>query len=152
MASFSRTILLFLLFSSVATPEAITFRQCAIKIVNDRNETIGVSVFIARTEKQRSRGLMFRKSLDENRGMLFFFEGDEYLHFWMKNTYIPLSIAYIDSNGTITEILDMEPLDETRAYPSKKPSRYALEMNRGWFRKNGISPGCIVYLHGCIGK
>ncbi|MBN1534921.1 MAG: DUF192 domain-containing protein [Spirochaetes bacterium] len=95
---------------------------------------------------------MFRKGLDKNRGMIFMYSSEEYLTFWMKNTYIPLSIAYISGEGVIHEIYDMKPLDTSIVYPSRLPARYALEVNRGWFREHGITQGCRVNLYGCFGK
>ena len=83
--------------------------------------------------------------LPENEGMLFVYRREEVLSFWMKNTSIPLSIAFIDKKGVITEIRDMEPMgmDSVRA---AKPAQYALEVNRGWFTKNGIKVGAKVKL------
>jgi len=99
-----------------------------------------VWVEIARTEKQHTRGLMFRKKLPEDAGMLFVYDKEDFRRFWMKNTYIPLSLAYIDSDGVIFQIEEMEPLDET-AVASMRPARFVLEVNRGWFRKHGIGIG-----------
>jgi uncharacterized protein len=88
----------------------------------------------------RSRGLMFRKSLAPNAGMVFVFD-DASLHcMWMKNTYIPLSVAFLDEQGTIINIEDMAPQTED-THCAKKPARYALEMDRGWFASRGIKPG-----------
>jgi uncharacterized protein len=88
----------------------------------------------------RSRGLMFRKSLAPNAGMVFVFE-DASLHcMWMKNTYIPLSVAFLDEQGTIINIEDMAPQTED-THCARRPARYALEMDRGWFASRGIKPG-----------
>lgn len=84
--------------------------------------------------------------------MLFVFPGERHRRFWMKNTYLPLSIAYVNRYGIINEIYDMEPLDSSRVYPSMYPAQYAIEVNRGWFKRNNIKKGCRVLLHGCIGK
>ena len=102
--------------------------------------TVPIKVEIARTDEERGRGLMFRKSLPDGEGMLFIFEREQQLFFWMKNTLIPLSIAYIASNGRIVEIKDMRPLDES-SVPSSVPVRYALEVPQGWFNRAGIKPG-----------
>jgi len=99
-----------------------------------------VWVEIARTPEQHTRGLMFRKKLPEDAGMLFVYDKEDFRRFWMKNTYIPLSLAYIDSDGVIFQIEEMEPLDET-AVVSVRPARFVLEVNRGWFRKHGIGIG-----------
>ena len=108
-------------------------------------EGIEISVEIADDAESRRTGLMGRKSLDENHGMLFIFDMDQKLSFWMKNTLIPLSIAYISSDGRIMEIYDMKP-ESLRPVESVNSVRYALEMNRGWFEKNGIVPGGIIEL------
>ncbi len=89
---------------------------------------------------EHQRGLMFREYLPDNRGMLFIFPYPQRLHFWMKNTYIPLSIAYISSDWKIVEIYDMELLSE-RLVSSKNKVQYALEVNRGYFQRKGIKVG-----------
>lgn len=104
-------------------------------------KNIKINVEIAGTAQERQKGLMFRTQLPENKGMLFIFPENEILSFWMRNTFIPLSIAFIDENGYIIQIEDMSPLDETTLHTSRKKARYALEMNQGWFRKNNIMAG-----------
>ena len=81
--------------------------------------------------------------LPENRGMLFVFPYTTALSFWMMNTFIPLSIAYLDEAGVIINIADMKP-QTTDPHPSSRPARYALEMNQGWFAKRGIKAGAKV--------
>lgn len=95
---------------------------------------------IARTEAQRNQGLMYRKNLKDGEAMFFIFEKDQILSFWMKNTQVPLSIAYISVDGRILEIYDMEPgnLDPVR---SSRSIRYALEVPKGWFERTGIGIG-----------
>lgn len=104
-----------------------------------------IEVEIADNDEMRSYGLMFRESMPENSGMLFVFENEAPRSFWMKNTLIPLSIAYFDRDKVLREIIDMEPaaLGTTRpkSYPSRINSMFALEMNRGWFERNKIRPG-----------
>jgi uncharacterized membrane protein (UPF0127 family) len=123
-----------------AYDSAPTFKKRKIEI---SGKTIVVEV--ADTDERRAYGLMFRNSLPKDEGMLFIFEDERTRSFWMKNTLIPLSIAYINEDKVITEIVDMEPavLGSTRpkSYPSKKKSMYALEMNIGWFERNKIWPG-----------
>lgn len=98
---------------------------------------------VAHTEPDRMQGLMHRRMLPENRGMLFVFTQVALHGMWMMNTHIPLSVAFIDESGTIVNIEDMQP--HTRdPHNAKKPVRYALEMNQGWFRKRGIGPGAKV--------
>lgn len=88
----------------------------------------------------RARGLMHRKALEQNAGMLFIFD-DHAIHcMWMKDTLIPLSVAFIDDRGTIVNIADMEPHD-LQSHCAARPVKYALEMNRGWFAARGIKPG-----------
>ncbi len=98
---------------------------------------------VAATDPQRAQGLMHRRMLPENRGMLFVFPYTAPQSFWMMNTYVPLSIAFLDENGTIVNIADMKPLT-TDSHRSTKPARYALEMNLGWFARRGIKPGAKV--------
>jgi uncharacterized membrane protein (UPF0127 family) len=92
------------------------------------------------TDEERQHGLMHRKKLPANQGMLFVYSEERILSFWMKNTYIPLSIAYIDSKGIIVDIQDMKPETED-SYPSKKPALYALEVNQGWYAEHNITVG-----------
>ena len=88
----------------------------------------------------RMRGLMYRASMPQNAGMLFIFDESTQHCMWMKNTLIPLSVAFIDDSGTIINVEDMAPQTED-SHCAKRPSRYALEMNRGWFAARGIKPG-----------
>ncbi|HTE14680.1 MAG TPA: DUF192 domain-containing protein [Burkholderiales bacterium] len=98
---------------------------------------------VAATNPERMQGLMHRRMMPENRGMLFVFTEVSRHAMWMENTYIPLSVAFIDSDGVITNIEDMKP--HTReAHPAVKPVRYALEMNLGWFAKRGIKAGAKI--------
>ena len=98
---------------------------------------------VAATDRHREVGLMNRFSLAPDSGMLFVFEAPRQLSFWMRNTYIPLSIAFIDANGTILNIEDMAPKDE-RSTLSAGPALYALEMRKGWFAQKGIAAGATV--------
>jgi len=110
-------------------------------------QKIEVRVEIADNPFERARGLMYRTALGEDRGMLFVYPGEQKLSFWMKNTLIPLSIAYIDSEGRIVDILDMKPLDDKSPhYVSSEPVQYALEVNQGFFEKRGVKVGDRVEL------
>jgi len=100
---------------------------------------------LAVTEEQRAAGLMHRTSLPDGEGMLFVFDRDQRLSFWMKNTLVPLSIAFITSDGRITEIRDMRPLDLTPVV-STRSVRYALEVPQGWFDRAGVRLGDVVIL------
>ncbi|MDL2321275.1 DUF192 domain-containing protein [Desulfosarcina sp. OttesenSCG-928-B08] len=106
--------------------------------------SVVIQVEVAITPEDRARGLMHRNVLAEDAGMLFVFEKDQILSFWMKDTQIPLSIAFIAADGRILEIRDMEP-ESRELILSSAPARYALEMNQGWFEKNGIVPGHRVH-------
>ena len=106
---------------------------------------IEIEAEIADDSESRRTGLMYRKSMPENSGMLFIFENDQKMSFWMKNTLIPLSIAYISSGGEIMEIYDMKP-ESLRPVDSINSVRYALEMNQGWFERNDVNPGDFVIL------
>ena len=102
-----------------------------------------IRVEVADSEVSRNIGMMFRKQLPYEKGMLFIFEDCAPRRFWMRNTYVPLSIAYIDPNGIILNVEKMNPLSESGVW-SKGPAKYALEMNQGWFKANGVSPGDLV--------
>jgi uncharacterized membrane protein (UPF0127 family) len=106
------------------------------------DEQVEVRVEIADDSAEQAQGLMNRTSLGENRGMLFVFEEEATLSFWMRNTLIPLSVAYIDSEGRIVDIQKMEPLDdEPPQYVSAEPAQYALEVNQGFFEERGVEVG-----------
>jgi uncharacterized protein len=95
---------------------------------------------VAADYSTRGRGLMHRKSLAPNSGMLFVFERAEIQCMWMKNTYIPLSVAFVDAQGTIINIADMQPHNE-QSHCAARPALYALEMTQGWFAERGVKPG-----------
>jgi len=99
-----------------------------------------ISAEVADTLDAKETGLMHRKNLEDDCGMIFVYSMDQKLSFWMKNTTIPLSIAYIAADGTIKEIYDMEPLSH-RTVDSRYSVRYALEVNQGAFKKHGIKAG-----------
>jgi len=110
---------------------------------------VELRVEIADNLFEQARGLMYRKELGEDRGMLFIYTEERELSYWMKNTRIPLSIAYIDSEGRIVDILDMKPLDdEPPHYVSSEPVQYALEVNQGFFERKGVEEGDHVELPG----
>jgi len=102
-----------------------------------------LEVEIASTPQTRALGLMNRFSLRTDHGMLFVFETPQPLAFYMKNTYVPLSIAFVDARGRILNIEDMRPLDESTHW-SKGQALYAIEMRQGWFASKGIGPGDSV--------
>ena len=112
---------------------------------------IRVAVEVSDRPESRARGLMFREELALDEGMLFVFDREQYLSFWMKDTLIPLSIAFMDRKGTILQIEDMEPLDTETLHRSSRPAQYALEMNQGWFERNEVGPGDRVAFSGEAG-
>ena len=116
-----------------------------LSITTAGGKTIPVEAEIASKAEERNYGFMNRTRIPDGTGMLFVFEKDQILHFWMKNTPHPLSIAYIDSAGSISDTLDMTPFSET-SVSSTRSVRYALEVPRGWFKANGIAPGDSVSL------
>jgi uncharacterized membrane protein (UPF0127 family) len=112
---------------------------------------VDVALEIADNREERERGLMFRRNMPEDHGMLFVYPAPEELHFWMRNTAIPLSIAFIVEDGdnktaTIVNIEDMQPYVELPGAISQKPVRFALEMNQGWFAKHGLKNGSKIDL------
>lgn len=132
-------VLFFLNTSCFAKTEDNGFKRGQIKIGSKT-----ITIEIADTPDLSAKGLMFRKSMPEDQGMLFVFVDEDIRAFWMKNTLIPLSIAYIDKDRKIVDIQDMAPAanhPNPPSYPSKKPAKYALEMNQGWFKKNKITIG-----------
>ncbi len=100
-------------------------------------------VELAKTPAERAKGLMGRKDLGQEEGMFFIFENEDYHAFWMKDTPLPLSIAFIDKSGRIVGIADMKPLSLDSHSPPK-PILYALEMKKGWFARNGIKVGDMI--------
>ena len=95
---------------------------------------------VASTATQRATGLMFRTSMPPGEGMLFVFDTPAEQCFWMKNTLLPLTAAFVADDGTIVNLVDMKP-QSTDSHCSQKPVRYVLEMNQGWFEKKGIKAG-----------
>lgn len=98
---------------------------------------------VAANNAQRQQGLMFREKMDSNNGMVFVFDQASTQCMWMKNTLLPLSVAFIDDDGKIVNIEDMQP-QTLESHCSKKPVRYALEMNLGWFKQKNIKPGTTI--------
>lgn len=142
---------IFVLFFIAAYASPVN-QKCRIFIISQSGNKIVINAEIADTPEEREKGLMFRTSLNESDGMLFVFKKEIKLNFWMKNTLIPLDIAYIDKNGIIIEIYHMKPLDVSIIYNSIKPAMYALEVNSGWYSKHKIKTGSKIEFNGCISK
>ena len=141
LASASRPILLafaIVLLGGSASAQSDELRKIEIA---SKSGTHSFLVELAVDDKQRARGLMYRKELPEGRGMLFDFQQEQDVSFWMKNTYIPLDMIFIRANGTVRRVAaNTEPLSE-RTVPAGGPVRYVLEVIGGTARKLGIEPG-----------
>ena len=135
-----KTLILALLVALSAFAEGPTYPKRKLQLGKKT-----VTVEVADTDELRSHGLMFRKKLATDQGMLFIFDENQRLTFWMKNTLIPLSIGFFDENKILVDVKEMVPAiageARPKTYASEKPARYALEMPAGWFSKNGIRPG-----------
>lgn len=98
---------------------------------------------VAATQQNRMQGLMHRKSMAPQHGMLFVFAADARHCMWMRNTYLPLAVAFLDAQGRILNVEEMQPQTENN-HCAAAPARFALEMNAGWFRARGIGPGMPI--------
>ena len=125
----------------LAIPAPVPAADLPMRTLTIRDQKLTVEV--ASTAETRATGLMNRFSLRQDHGMLFVFEAPQPLAFYMRNTYIPLSIAFIDSQGRILNIEDMQPKDESTHW-SKGLALYAIEMRQGWFAAKGIGTGDVV--------
>lgn len=127
--------ILFLFISSSGCSSAFT-EEMEVRVI-----TVGgvdVEAEIAATPSTRERGLMYRKSLSKDSGMLFVFPRTSRQAFWMKNTFIPLDVGFFDQQGFLTEVIPMETDNGKTIYRSAEPARYALEMNQGWFKAHRL--------------
>ncbi|MCE9596626.1 MAG: DUF192 domain-containing protein [Spirochaetia bacterium] len=115
-----------------------SLRTQHLKTQNIRVGEFTISAEIAASPSERERGLMYRTSLGDDEGMLFVFPEATMQAFWMKNTLIPLDVAYFDDQGFLIEIVTMQPDGGVRTYPSSEPTLYALEMKAGWFAKRAV--------------
>nr|WP_233185605.1 DUF192 domain-containing protein [Thermotoga sp. SG1] len=115
-------------------------------VITDGKKSLKLRVEIANTPLLRSIGLMYRESIPDDFGMLFVFEEDTRSGFWMKNTYVPLEIAFIDRNGIIFSIQEMEPCEKEpcKVYYAPKPFKYALEVKKGFFERHGFKVGSRI--------
>lgn len=136
-------IALFITLSSLLSCKTKKLPVKDIKIIRQDGTEFIVSAEIAEKAENRNHGFMERKNIPDGTGMLFIFEKDQILSFWMKNTPHPLSIAYIDSKGKIRNIYDMTPFSLS-SIVSTVSVRYALEVPQGWYKKNGITEGDTV--------
>jgi len=128
-------IFIFIFIAYLAATHADTLRLLDLKI-----RGVEISAEVADTPATRAQGLMHRKQLAKNQGMLFIFPQPDYYSMWMVNTLIPLSVAFLDEQGVILNIADMAPLTE-EPHGAIAPAKFALEMNRGWFKAYNIKAG-----------
>ena len=116
------------------------------KFVSTTIRDVPIKLELALTRQEQSKGLMFRKSLPTDQGMLFIFKDPKPQSFWMKNTLIPLDIAYLDSSGVIREIYPMYPNNQNSVASRSQEIQFALEVNRGWYASHKIVPGDAIDL------
>ncbi|ACM22895.1 hypothetical protein TRQ7_05030 [Thermotoga sp. RQ7] len=149
-----RLLLLALIAAGISVIIVVSNRENRVKfpegeiVITDGERSLKLRVEIANTPFFRSIGLMYRKSIPDDFGMLFVFEEDTRSGFWMKNTYVPLEIAFIDRNGIVFSIQEMEPCEKEpcKVYYAPKPFRYALEVKRGFFERHGFGVGSRVLI------
>lgn len=142
-----RWVLLYVLFA-VTLCCSCSAKKLPVQTLTLRTQTgaaVTVAAELARTEQEQSRGFMERTVIPDGTGMLFVYDYDHVMHFWMKNTPHPLSIAYIDRMGVIRDIFDMRPYSRADV-ASTVSVRYALEVPQGWFTRVGVSVGDTLLL------
>ena len=137
-------------YANVPVPCTLPVTQVTLTSA-DGDDSVRLSVEIANRPDQHARGLMFRESLDELAGMLFVFESDRTGGFWMRNTLIALDIAYLGADGTVLEIVHGVPLSEETLTPAQA-YRYTLEVNSGWFERQGFGVGDRVAIPAGVGS
>jgi len=145
------TVVVVLSLVTLPAHAQVRFKRGGLTFVQN-TKSVTLQVEVADTPASRAQGLMNRRSLPENGGMLFVFESSAIWGFWMKNTLIPLSIAFIDEDWRIVDIVDMKVADDPKTgpfpiYESKKPYRYALEVNQGFFKRKGLDVGAVATFH-----
>jgi hypothetical protein len=132
--------------TTLAVLAALLFNQGAVAQLPVATLNAGIHIVraeIANTFESRARGLMFRESLGPNQGMLFIFPDESIQCMWMKNTLIPLSVAFIDAKGVVINIAEMQPHSE-QSHCTARNARYALEMTKGWFAAKGVRAGSVI--------
>jgi uncharacterized membrane protein (UPF0127 family) len=140
LRGFGVASLLAVLMTAVATSAKAQEPQTNLQRTAIQAGMFQIDAQIANTPQQRQIGLMFRKDMPTHEGMLFIFEEPQKQCFWMKNTLLPLTAAFVDDDGGIVNLVDMQP-QSTDSHCSEKPVRYVLEMNQGWFAKKKIGKG-----------
>ena len=140
--SFSASVMVAAVLAA-ATPFANSQQTMKFPVISLNAGIHVIKAEVAAREAERQQGLMFREKMGPNEGMVFLFNAPAGVCMWMKNTLIPLSVAFIDDSGKIVNIEDMQP-QTTASHCAKKPVRYALEMNLGWFKQKNIKPGTVI--------
>lgn len=153
-ASFYKTsfLILFGFFFAISTTPSLAVTPVApkkkaphFKKIEIQIGTVKASVELAETDEEQEYGLMYRQSLGPNQGMLFVFTDEAPRGFWMKNTFVDLSIGFFDQNKKLVDIQEMKAvhsvMETPNTYQSRSPAKYALEMPKGWFKKNKVEVG-----------
>ncbi len=138
-----RPVAFFLAFSALSLPILPAQAQSAMPRTELSAGMYRIEAEVAATQENRMTGLMQRRSMPANQGMLFVFTQPQRHCMWMKNTLLPLSVAFLDDEGRILNVEDMQPQTEDN-HCAAKPARFALEMNLGWFRQKGVKPGQTI--------
>jgi uncharacterized membrane protein (UPF0127 family) len=135
------TAFLATIFTSLTVAPAVA--QQKFQVISLSAGMHRIQAEVAASDAERQQGLMFREKMGPNEGMVFLFDAPASTCMWMKNTILPLSVAFIDQAGKIVNIENMKP-QTLDSHCSKKPVRYALEMNEGWFKQKNIKPGSSI--------
>lgn len=134
---------------AASTSQGASSTSSTVRIAASGGESVEVAVEVANDTQEMAQGLMGRTALAGDAGMLFVYPDERELSFWMKDTLIPLSIAFMDAEGRIVDIQDMKAMDdEPPHYTSAEPARYALEVNKGFFAERGVEVGDMARLPG----
>lgn len=137
-------LILLIVFISIFIHLQLKKETRTIEIIDKNGKSVFVEVELANNMTKRMKGLMFRESLGENEGMLFVFDKETYHTFWMMNTTIPLDAIHISANGSVVDIIQMDPCKSLvfcKRYTPKAKGKYVLEVNQGFAEKNGIEIG-----------
>lgn len=137
---------------TVVDPETLRQSRAVVSVVTADKSRFDVRVELARSDEERARGLMYRRKLGVDDGMLFIFPNETVQAFWMKNTYIPLDMIFIKADGTIAGVVENATPETETPRTIGKPSRYVLEVNGGWAKRNGVKTGDRVELQDAIAQ
>jgi uncharacterized protein len=135
-------VLLAAIFAIISVP-AVSQQPVKFPVISLTAGMHVIQAEVVAKDADRQQGLMYREKIGPNEGMVFLFDAPTSICMWMKNTLIPLSVAFINEDGKIVNIEDMQP-QTMESHCAKKPVRYALEMNQGWFKQKNIKPGSTI--------